>query len=159
MKSAGVVQSALLGAIATLPNTELVDFTYDSFQDIDGPMLPFTTTPPGMRNDWNTEDEAKDGAVGCHKQQPSGEIPYSEEGGEAEDKNCEMTWKRSRRLADGLMRFSIDLLRKVQLESNSTNVILSPLSIALALSHLALGNFLVTKAPVSALSCTPSWRH
>ncbi|NXT53062.1 A2AP protein, partial [Pluvianellus socialis] len=97
------------------------------------------TTPPGMGNDWNPEDEATSGAVGCHERQPTGEFPSSEEEGEAEDTNCEMTWKKSQRLADGLMRFSIDLLREVQLESNGTNVILSPLSIALALSHLALG--------------------
>ncbi|XP_074016819.1 alpha-2-antiplasmin [Numenius arquata] len=139
LKSAGVVQSALPGAVATLPNAELVDFTYDSFQEIDGPKLRFTTTPPGTRNDWSPEDEAIAGAGGCHEEPPSGEIPFSEEEREAGDKNCEMTWKKSRRLADGLMRFSIDLLREVQLESNRTNVILSPLSIALALSHLALG--------------------
>ncbi|KAM6239607.1 alpha-2-antiplasmin isoform 1-T1 [Spheniscus humboldti] len=138
VKSVGVVQSALLGAVPTLLNAELTDFTYDSFQQIDRPMLPFTTTPPGTRNDWNPEDEAIAGAVGCHEQQPSGEIASSEEEGEAEDKSCKMTWK-SQRLADGLMRFSIDLLKEVQLESNRTNVILSPLSIALALSHLALG--------------------
>uniref|UniRef100_A0A8C8E903 Serpin family F member 2 n=1 Tax=Otus sunia TaxID=257818 RepID=A0A8C8E903_9STRI len=139
VKSAGVAQSAVLGAIPTLRNAELVDFTYDSFQEIDEPMLPFTTTPPGMRNDWNSEDEAIAGAVGCHEQQPAGETASSEEEGEAEDESCEMTWKKSKRLADGLMRFSIDLLREVQLESNRTSVILSPLSIALALSHLALG--------------------
>ncbi|NXT41582.1 A2AP protein, partial [Pelecanoides urinatrix] len=97
------------------------------------------TTPPGTRNDWNPEDEAVAGAVGCREQQPPGEIASSEEEGEAEDKSCEMTWKKSQRLANGLMRFSIDLLKEVQLESNRTNVILSPLSIALALSHLALG--------------------
>uniref|UniRef100_A0A672U016 Serpin family F member 2 n=1 Tax=Strigops habroptila TaxID=2489341 RepID=A0A672U016_STRHB len=79
------------------------------------------------------------GAVGCYEQQPSGEIASSSEEGESEDQNCEMTWKKRQRLADGLMRFSIDLLREVQLESNRTNVILSPLSIALALSQLALG--------------------
>ncbi|NXP04959.1 A2AP protein, partial [Thinocorus orbignyianus] len=97
------------------------------------------TSTPGMKNSWSTEDEAIAGAGGCHEQPPSGEIPSSEEEGEAGDKNCEMTWKKTRRLADGLMRFSIDLLREVQLESNRTNVILSPLSIAIALSHLALG--------------------
>jgi len=159
VKSAGAAQSALLGAIPTLPNAELADFTYDNFQEIDGPMLPFTTTPPGRRNGWNPEDEAVAGAVGCHEQQPSGEIASSEEEGEAEEESCEVTWKKSQRLADGLMRFSIGLLKEVQLESNGTNVILSPLSIALALSHLALGNFLVTKAPFPALPCTPSWRH
>ncbi|NXN27482.1 A2AP protein, partial [Nycticryphes semicollaris] len=97
------------------------------------------TTTPGMRNGWSAEEEATAGAVGCHEQPSSGEIPSSDEEGEAGDTNCEMTWKKSRRLADGLMRFSLDLLREVQLESNRTNVILSPLSIAIALSHLALG--------------------
>uniref|UniRef100_A0A8C0HLA7 Serpin family F member 2 n=1 Tax=Buteo japonicus TaxID=224669 RepID=A0A8C0HLA7_9AVES len=122
-----------------MPSAGMADITYDNFQEIDGPMLPFTTALPGMRNDWNPEDEVIAGAVGCHEQQLSGETASSEEEGEAEDKNCEMTWKKSQRLADGLMRFSIDLLREVQLESNRTNVILSPFSIALALSHLALG--------------------
>ncbi|NXJ79527.1 A2AP protein, partial [Trogon melanurus] len=96
-------------------------------------------TPPGMGSDWNPEDEVRAGAVSCHEQQPSRETASSEEEEEAEDESCEMTRKKSQRLADGLMRFSIDLLREVQLESNRTNVILSPLSIALALSHLALG--------------------
>ncbi|NXN96906.1 A2AP protein, partial [Rhinopomastus cyanomelas] len=94
---------------------------------------------PGMRNGWNPEDEVLAGAVGCHKQPLPGETASSDEEGEAEDESCEMTWKKSPRLADGLMRFSINLLKEVQLESNRTNVILSPLSIALALSHLALG--------------------
>ncbi|NXV22302.1 A2AP protein, partial [Cepphus grylle] len=97
------------------------------------------TTPPDTRDDWSPEDEAVAGAEGCRERQPSGEIPSSEEEGEPGHENCEMTWKKSHRLADGLMRFSIDLLREVQLESNRSNVILSPLSIALALSHLALG--------------------
>ncbi|KAM9525753.1 alpha-2-antiplasmin isoform 1-T2 [Guaruba guarouba] len=138
VKHTGVEQSALLGAGGVL-NTDLADFTYDTFQETDGSMLPFTTNSPGMKNDRNAEDEAIAGAVGCYEQQPSGEIASSSEEGESEDKSCEMTWKKSQRLADGLMRFSIDLLREVQLESNRTNVILSPLSIALALSHLALG--------------------
>ncbi|KAM4886734.1 alpha-2-antiplasmin isoform 2-T2 [Sylvia borin] len=120
--------------MAKLPKGELVEFTYDSFQENDGAMSPFTTTLPDTRDDWNSEDEAIAGAGGCR-----GENASSEEEGEAGDKSCEMTWKKSQRLTDGLMRFSIDLLREVQLESNTTNVILSPLSIALALSHLALG--------------------
>ncbi|NXI55459.1 A2AP protein, partial [Chloroceryle aenea] len=97
------------------------------------------TAPPGMTNDWNPDNEVLAGAAGCREQQPAGEKASSEEEGEAEDESCEMTWKKSRMLAAGLMRFSIDLLREVQVESNRTNVILSPLSITLALSHLALG--------------------
>ncbi|XP_063258664.1 alpha-2-antiplasmin isoform X2 [Prinia subflava] len=144
VKSAGIAQSDLLGAIpakgiANLPKGELVEFTYDSFQENDGAMSPFTTTLPDTREDWNSEDEAVAGAGGCRGKKSPGGNASSEEEGEAGDKSCEMTWKKSQRLADGLMRFSIDLLREVQLESNRTNVILSPLSIALALSHLALG--------------------
>ncbi|NXS26733.1 A2AP protein, partial [Pomatostomus ruficeps] len=97
------------------------------------------TTLPGTRDDWNSEDEAAAGDRGCHGKKSPGEKASSEEEGETGDKSCELTWKKSQRLADGLMRFSIDLLREVQLGSNSTNVVLSPLSIALALSHLALG--------------------
>ncbi|NWW93190.1 A2AP protein, partial [Rhynochetos jubatus] len=97
------------------------------------------TALPGARNDWNPEVDATAEAVGCHQQQLSGETASSEEEGEAEHTSCKVTRKISRRLADGLMRFSIDLLREVQLESNRPNVVLSPLSIALALSHLALG--------------------
>ncbi|NXN84448.1 A2AP protein, partial [Bombycilla garrulus] len=97
------------------------------------------TTLPDTREDWNSADEAVAGEGGCSGKKSPGENASSEEEGEAGDKSCKMTWKKSQRLADGLMRFGIDLLREVQLESNSTNVILSPLSIALALSHLALG--------------------
>ncbi|NWH74358.1 A2AP protein, partial [Piaya cayana] len=95
------------------------------------------TTLPGMRNEGNSEAEAE--AVGCQEQRPSGENASSEEEGEAEDENCQTPWKKSQKLADGLMRFSIDLMKEVQLESNRTNVIVSPLSIAIALSQLALG--------------------
>lgn len=137
VKSAGMVQPDSQGAIPTLPKGGLVEFSYDSFQENDGATSPFTSTLPDMRDDWKSEDE---GAGGCRGKKSPGEKASSEEEGEAGEKSCEMTWKKSQRLADGLMRFSIDLLREVQLESNRTNVILSPLSIALALSHLALGN-------------------
>ncbi|XP_038013597.1 alpha-2-antiplasmin isoform X2 [Motacilla alba alba] len=139
VKSAGMAQSDLLGAIPALPEGKMVEFSYDSFQENDGPMSAFPSTLPHRRHEWNSEDEAVAGAEGCRGMKSPGGNASSEEEGEAGDKSCEMTWKKSQRLADGLMRFSIDLLREVQLESNRTNVILSPLSIALALSHLALG--------------------
>ncbi|XP_071431410.1 alpha-2-antiplasmin isoform X3 [Pithys albifrons albifrons] len=138
VKSAGIAQSDLLGANPTLPDGKLVEFIDGSFKEIDRPMSPFTTALPDTRDEWNVEDEAITGAGGCHGRKLPGEIASSEEG-ETGDKSCEVTWKKSQRLADGLVRFSTDLLRQVQLESNRTNVILSPLSIALALSHLALG--------------------
>ncbi|XP_030916503.1 alpha-2-antiplasmin isoform X2 [Geospiza fortis] len=136
VKSAGIAQSELLGAIPALPEGKMVEFSYDSFQENDGAMSAFPSTLPDTRDDWNSEDEAVAGAGGCRGLKSPGENASSEEAG---DISCEMTWKKSQKLADGLMRFSIDLLREVELQSNRTNVILSPLSIALALSHLALG--------------------
>ncbi|XP_059343209.1 alpha-2-antiplasmin isoform X2 [Ammospiza nelsoni] len=136
VKSAGIAQSDLLGAIPALPEGKMVEFSYDSFQENDGAMSAFPSTLPDSRDAWNSEDEAVAGAGGCRGEKSPGENASAEEEG---DKSCEMTWKTSQKLADGLMRFSIDLLREVELESNRSNVILSPLSIALALSHLALG--------------------
>ncbi|KAM3661008.1 alpha-2-antiplasmin isoform 3-T3 [Ammospiza maritima maritima] len=136
VKSAGIAQSDLLGAIPALPEGKMVEFSYDSFQENDGAMSAFPSTLPDSRDAWNSEDEAVAGAGGCRGEKSPGENASAEEEG---DKSCEVTWKTSQKLADGLMRFSIDLLREVELESNRSNVILSPLSIALALSHLALG--------------------
>ncbi|XP_009674203.1 alpha-2-antiplasmin isoform X2 [Struthio camelus] len=117
------VPCALPGAAPTVPNAEVLHSTSDTWEEIYGPTLPFTTTTTtGSRNDWSPE-----------------EVHSSEEEEEGEEKNCDVTWKKSRRLAKGLMKFSIDLLREVQLETNRANVILSPLSITLALSQLALG--------------------
>lgn len=137
MKSAGILQSFVESATPPLIKEKLVEYTYDSFQENNEPMSAFTTSLPDMSDDWNSE-EAVAGAGDCREKKSPGENASSEEEGEAGDKSCKMTWKKSQRLADGLMRFSIDLLRELQ--SNRTNVILSPLSIALALSHLALGN-------------------
>ncbi|XP_062448310.1 alpha-2-antiplasmin isoform X1 [Rhea pennata] len=114
---------ALPEAAPTLLNAEALDSTSDAWEEIYRPTLPFTTTTTrGSRNDWSPE-----------------EVHSSEEEDEGEDKNCDVTWKKSQRLTKGLIKFSIDLLREVQLETNRANVILSPLSITLALSHLALG--------------------
>uniref|UniRef100_A0A8D0L569 Serpin family F member 2 n=1 Tax=Sphenodon punctatus TaxID=8508 RepID=A0A8D0L569_SPHPU len=48
--------------------------------------------------------------------------------------------EQTHRLADTMMQFTIDLLREMQRDNSKDNVILSPFSIALALSQLALGN-------------------
>uniref|UniRef100_A0A8C7E876 Serpin family F member 2 n=1 Tax=Nothoprocta perdicaria TaxID=30464 RepID=A0A8C7E876_NOTPE len=80
-----------------------------------------------------------------------GQVSSSEEEDEGEDQTCDKARKKSHRLAKGLMKFSFDLLREVQLESSGDNVILSPLSITLALSHLALGNVLAMR--VAAVPC------
>ncbi|XP_077605951.1 alpha-2-antiplasmin [Crocuta crocuta] len=49
------------------------------------------------------------------------------------------TLEETRRLAQGMMAFTTDLFSLVAQRSTSPNLILSPLSVALALSHLALG--------------------
>ncbi|KAM7068300.1 alpha-2-antiplasmin isoform 1-T4 [Molossus nigricans] len=49
------------------------------------------------------------------------------------------TWEQTRRLAKAMMAFTTDLFSLVAQRSTSPNLILSPLSVALALSHLALG--------------------
>ncbi|ELV11143.1 Alpha-2-antiplasmin [Tupaia chinensis] len=49
------------------------------------------------------------------------------------------TPEQTRRLAQAMMAFSADLFSLVSEKSTSPNLILSPLSVALALSHLALG--------------------
>ncbi|NWI98849.1 A2AP protein, partial [Crypturellus undulatus] len=94
----------------------------DTWEDIHGPTTPFTTATPGSGGDGGP-----------------GDISSSEEEDEGQDKTCDKIGKKSHRLAKGLMKFSFELLRAVQLESSGDNVILSPLSITLALSHLALG--------------------
>nr|XP_047923917.1 alpha-2-antiplasmin isoform X1 [Anser cygnoides] len=130
------VLAALPGAVPTLPDAKLSDAWEEAYRTA----LPFPTTPEGIENDESPEDTATAGAGNCHGQELAGEVLSSEEEGEDEDnQSCDITWKKSQRLAKGLMKFSIDLLREVQQESDRSNVILSPLSIALALSHLALG--------------------
>uniref|UniRef100_A0A8C9AAH7 Serpin family F member 2 n=1 Tax=Prolemur simus TaxID=1328070 RepID=A0A8C9AAH7_PROSS len=49
------------------------------------------------------------------------------------------TPEQTRRLAQAMMAFTVDLFSLVAQTSTSPNLILSPLSVALALSHLALG--------------------
>lgn len=49
------------------------------------------------------------------------------------------TPEQNRRLAQAMMAFTTDLFSLVAQRSTSPNLILSPLSVALALSHLALG--------------------
>ncbi|EGW15216.1 Alpha-2-antiplasmin [Cricetulus griseus] len=55
--------------------------------------------------------------------------------------NCKSTptAEETRRLAQAMMAFTADLFSLVAQTSTSSNLILSPLSVALALSHLALG--------------------
>lgn len=49
------------------------------------------------------------------------------------------TAEESRRLSQAMMAFTTDLFSSVAQTSTSSNLVLSPLSVALALAHLALG--------------------
>lgn len=133
LKSGGDEESALPEAIPTLLDAKLAD-TWETYGT-----TPSISTSAETEEEESPGDKATAGAVSCHEQEPSGKTLSSEEEGEGEEESCDITWKKSQKLANGLMRFSTDLLREVQQESNGNNVILSPLSIALALSNLALG--------------------
>ncbi|POI31294.1 hypothetical protein CIB84_004955, partial [Bambusicola thoracicus] len=133
LKSGGDEESALPEAIPTLLDAKLAD-TWETYGT-----TPSLSTSAETGEEESPGDKATAGAVSCHEQEPYGKTLSSEEEGEGEEESCDITWKKSQKLANGLMRFSIDLLREVQQESNRNNVILSPLSIALALSNLALG--------------------
>lgn len=135
LKSDGDEESALPGAIPSLPNAKLAD-TWEIYGT-----SPSISTSAETGDDERPGDKATAGAVSCREQEPFGKTISSEEEGEDEEESCDITWRKSQKLANGLMRFSIDLLREVQQGSNGNNVILSPLSIALALSNLALGTY------------------
>ncbi|XP_074870210.1 alpha-2-antiplasmin [Carettochelys insculpta] len=127
----------------TLPNAALQDSTSDTWEDIHGPTLPLTTTTTTTTTSPGAGFTSSKGhlvpeAVGDHKQVlEEQKFDSSEE--EGQEHGCDMSQEQRRSLADSLMKFTIDLLTEVQLEASKPNVILSPLSITLALSHLALG--------------------
>lgn len=49
--------------------------------------------------------------------------------------------EQTHKLAEAMMEFTLDLFAQVLQKSTSPNVVLSPLSVALALYHLELGNW------------------
>lgn len=154
LKSGGDEESALPEAIPTLLDAKLAD-TWETYGT-----TPSISTSAETEEEESPGDKATAGAVSCHEQEPSGKTLSSEEEGEGEEESCDITWKKSQKLANGLMRFSTDLLREVQQEFNGNNVILSPLSIALALSNLALGNLLEQHLLLPFPEpLPPGWRH
>ncbi|XP_067422082.1 alpha-2-antiplasmin isoform X1 [Emydura macquarii macquarii] len=129
----------------TLPNARVADSTSDTWEDIHGLTLPLTTTTTTTTTSptdglTSSEGQLVTGTVGGQKQMLEGqEVGSSEEEEESEERCSDMSREHTHRLAEGLMKFTIDLLTEVQLETRRPNVILSPLSITLALSQLALG--------------------
>ncbi|XP_034608555.1 alpha-2-antiplasmin isoform X2 [Trachemys scripta elegans] len=135
--------TVLPGVDPTLPNAAVSDSTSDTWEDIHGATLPLpttsSTTSPGAGLT-SSGGHLVTGTVGDHKQVLEvQEVDSSEEEGEGQERGCDMSQEQTRRLAEGLMKFTIDLLTEVQMETSRPNVILSPLSITLALSQLALG--------------------
>uniref|UniRef100_A0A8C8VLI5 Serpin family F member 2 n=1 Tax=Pelusios castaneus TaxID=367368 RepID=A0A8C8VLI5_9SAUR len=126
----------------TLPNAAVPDSTSDTWEDIHGhtPPLPTTTTTTSPRDGCTSSVGQLVTETGGHKQMLGAqEVDSSEEEGDGQERGCNMSRKQMHRLAEGVMKFTIDLLTEVQLETSRSNVILSPLSITLALSQLALG--------------------
>ncbi|KAM9117584.1 alpha-2-antiplasmin isoform 1-T1 [Pangshura tecta] len=123
----------------TLPNAAELDSTSDTWEDVHGPTQPLPTTSPGAGLT-SSEGQLVTRTVGDHKPVLEGQAAdSSEEEGEGQERGCDMSQEQTHRLAEGLMKFTIDLLTEVQIETRRPNVILSPLSITLALSQLALG--------------------
>lgn len=69
-------------------------------------------------------------------QEPDGKTDPKKASG---DCNEAPTPEQTRRLAKAMMAFTTDLFSQVAQSSTHPNLILSPLSVALALSHLTLG--------------------
>lgn len=69
-------------------------------------------------------------------QEPGGQIAPKKAPGECK---ASPTPEQTRRLAQAMMTFTTDLFSLVAQSSTRPNLILSPLSVALALSHVALG--------------------
>ncbi|XP_006032910.1 alpha-2-antiplasmin [Alligator sinensis] len=140
-----VTSVTLPAAVSTLPNAVVSDSTSDTWEDIHGPTLPPTPTPTTTTTTttvcrdkfMSPEGEPVTGTVGSHEQVLEGQEVDSSE--EEEERNCNISQERMRKLADGLMKFTADLLQEVERENSQPNMVLSPLSITLALSHLALG--------------------
>ncbi|KAM5182141.1 alpha-2-antiplasmin isoform 1-T2 [Mantella aurantiaca] len=117
-------------------HSEIVDSTSDTWSDIHpGATTEFTTTSctPKMQNTETTTS-------GAPKHDESDEDDTDEKISSSENTcNGDLSKAEMRKFADAMMTFSKDLLKQVHLESKSPNVVVSPLSIALALLQLTLG--------------------
>lgn len=82
-----------------------------------------------------------DEAAGQGETVPDG-LPNSLEGEEEGEEGCR-DWALSGsagQIASAIRALGVDLLREIETEKGTDNIIFSPLSIALALTHLSLGN-------------------
>ncbi|KAJ7308881.1 hypothetical protein JRQ81_008156 [Phrynocephalus forsythii] len=80
-------------------------------------------TPGGQGLPQNASEEAAEGGLGCdHRGLP-----------------VQTTRKATAKIARGMLRLGTDLLREMEREDTGGNLFFSPLSVSLALAHLALG--------------------
>ncbi|XP_053562198.1 alpha-2-antiplasmin [Bombina bombina] len=123
-----------------IPDSGFLDSTADTWADIYGETTtPFSTTP--------TTAEVTPSVPGEHldiktTEQSSREVaPDSEEEEEDsdDDSTSDLSSAEIRKFTQGIMSFSADLLKQVDVDSNKPNVVMSPLSIALGLLQLSLG--------------------
>ncbi|XP_007668099.2 alpha-2-antiplasmin isoform X2 [Ornithorhynchus anatinus] len=120
------------GAVFTpLPNSGVQDSTFDTRENNSGSSSPLAGAPleetdsgPGPGGPDGAEEVRGIGSPGAKEANSCAEAPSP---------------KRMRKLAAAMMKFTADLFGDVLLKSDRPNVVLSPLSVALALSHLTLG--------------------
>lgn len=113
-------------------HSNIVDSTSDTWSDLfPWATTEFTTTStPAIQNETvapKYEDSIED--------DQDEKISSSENACNGDFSKTEM-----KQFADAMMKFSTDLLKQVHLGSKSSNVVVSPLSIALGLLQLTLGN-------------------
>ncbi|XP_030078000.1 alpha-2-antiplasmin [Microcaecilia unicolor] len=124
------------------------DSTSDTWEDIyphaNTTAFPQTSTTSPVEVTTATEDQVVPGITEQSSVEGSdleGDQEDFLEEGEDEERRCKKTvsLKEMHSLAEAMIKFSIDLFKQVHLESKTPNVLLSPFSIFLSLSQLALG--------------------
>ncbi|XP_040194310.1 alpha-2-antiplasmin [Rana temporaria] len=111
-------------------HSNIVDSTSDTWSDLFPWATEFTTTStPAIQNE--TEAPKYEDSIEDDQDE---KISSSENACNGDFSKTEMN-----QFADAMMKFSTDLLKQVHLGSKSSNVVVSPLSIALGLLQLTLG--------------------
>ncbi|XP_054857484.1 alpha-2-antiplasmin isoform X2 [Eublepharis macularius] len=104
---------------------------------LDGTLLQCSTLEVGMP--CLTDEGTAKPEMGPDK--PEEQQNSSLEGEEEAGRGCneDLPPEKMRMIAEAMLKFTVDLVREVELEKQQDNLFLSPLSITLALAHLALG--------------------
>ncbi|XP_033027957.1 alpha-2-antiplasmin isoform X2 [Lacerta agilis] len=121
----GLVEEALLPEVA-LPEAEVLPPASKTQEGLLGTIMP--------PSDPSLAEEVSAAELG--EPQSSSE---AEEDGRGRSCDRDIPLEKTHAVAEAVMKLGADLLRQVELENSKGNLFFSPLSIGLALAHLALG--------------------